>query len=172
MSDDKVRLKKQLAVLLSFDYDDVDDIFEPLMDFDSEEDLVEYLSALLGEETEELSNFVKNLLRFQKGEALELDDNTSSTSAVKTQKNTPVTESQKETELPPSMPTKLKKQQDAMKIEEEKKEKRRAEELKERKMKNQDSLFLTHKRKSKNEHCKSTNEDRMKRRKVWSLQNL
>ena len=133
MSDDKVRLKKQLAVLLSFDYDDVDDIFEPLMDFDSEEDLVEYLSALLGEETEELLNFVKNLLRFQKGEALELDDNTSSTSAVKTQKNTPVTESQKETELPPSMPTKSKKQQDAMKIEEEKKEKRRAEELKRKK---------------------------------------
>ncbi|GFH58782.1 hypothetical protein CTEN210_15258 [Chaetoceros tenuissimus] len=133
MSDNKVRLKNQLAVLLSFDYDDVDDIFEPLMDFDSEEDLVEYLSALLGEETEELSNFVTNLIRFQKGEALELDVNTSSTSAVKTQKNTPVTKGQKETELPPSIPTKSKKQKDAMKIEEEKKGKRRAEELKRKK---------------------------------------
>lgn len=133
MRDDKVRLKKQLAVLLSFDYEDVDDIFEPLMDFDSEEDLVEYLSALLGEETEEISNFVKNLLRFQKEEALELDDNTSSTSAVKTQKSTPVAEVQKETELPPSIPTKSKKQQDALKIEEEKKEKRRIEELKRKK---------------------------------------
>jgi hypothetical protein len=70
MSKDEHILNCQLAKLLSFDLEDVADVFEPLLDFDSEEDLLEYMCALLGDENDEVVEFVKNIMRFQKGQAI------------------------------------------------------------------------------------------------------
>lgn len=67
MTKDLGILKSQLASLLSFDLEDIGDIFEPLLDFDSEEDLSEYMCALLGEQSDEINIFVSNMLRYQKG---------------------------------------------------------------------------------------------------------
>ncbi len=72
MSKDEHILNCQLAKLLSFDLEDVADVFEPLLDFDSEEDLLEYMCALLGDENDEVVEFVKNIMRFQKGQAIML----------------------------------------------------------------------------------------------------
>jgi Putative zinc finger motif, C2HC5-type. len=67
MIENKEILKAELASLLSFDLDDINDVFEPLMEFDSEDDLLEYISALLGEVTEQGKSFAKNFMRFQQG---------------------------------------------------------------------------------------------------------
>ncbi len=70
MITDEDILKRQLAKLLSFDIEDVVDVFDPLLDFDSEEDLLEYICALLGDETDELVEFVKNIIRFQNNQSI------------------------------------------------------------------------------------------------------
>ena len=70
MGQDELYLKTQLATLLSFDLEEVGDVFEPLLDFDYEEDLLEYMCALLGDESEEVRDFVTNIIRFQKGLSL------------------------------------------------------------------------------------------------------
>jgi hypothetical protein len=70
MPSDENILKRQLATLLSFDLEDVEDVFEPLLDFDSEEDLLEYMSALLGDDSHEVVEFVNNIMRFQRGDSI------------------------------------------------------------------------------------------------------
>lgn len=60
-------LKAELASLLSFDLEDIQDVFEPLLEFESEDDLLEYISALTGKVTEQGKAFAKNMIRFQKG---------------------------------------------------------------------------------------------------------
>jgi hypothetical protein len=67
MKENKELLKAELAALLSFDLDDINDVLEPLLEFDSEDDLLEYISALMGEVTERGKSFAKNLMRFQQG---------------------------------------------------------------------------------------------------------
>jgi hypothetical protein len=132
MRDNEIILKEQLATLLSFDLEDVGDVFEPLLEFDSEEDLLEYMSALLGGYTEEIQIFVKNIIRFQKGLPLLTpdQDNTSKDCANK-QKQEEKTEfnitkpSAPQKSLPSEIPQKSRKQQEAVKIEREKKEKKR-----------------------------------------------
>ena len=70
MQADENILKRQLATLLSFDVEDVEDVFEPLLDFDSEGDLLEYMSALLGDDSHEVVDFVKNIMRFRRGDSI------------------------------------------------------------------------------------------------------
>ena len=133
MRDNEIILKEQLATLLSFDLEDVGDVFEPLLEFDSEEDLLEYMSALLGGYTEEIQIFVKNIIRFQKGLPLLTpdQDNTSKDCANKHKEEEKKTESNitkpsaPQKSLPSEIPQKSRKQQEAVKIEREKKEKKR-----------------------------------------------
>jgi uncharacterized Zn finger protein (UPF0148 family) len=67
-------LNKSLATLLDFDdEEDVIDIIEHLLSFESKDDLLEHLSALLGREDDEveLVSFVDNIIRFQNGDDLD-----------------------------------------------------------------------------------------------------
>ena len=70
MGDDSSRraLEDHLASLLGFD--EVSDVFEHLLTIEEEDDLSEYLSALLGLEGEAVSDFVQDMSRFQRGEKL------------------------------------------------------------------------------------------------------
>lgn len=70
MGDDSSRraLEGHLALLLGFD--EVSDVFEHLLTIEEEDDLSEYLSALLGLEGHAVSDFVQDMSRFQRGEKL------------------------------------------------------------------------------------------------------
>ena len=70
MGDDASRraLEGHLASLLGFD--EVSDVFEHLLTIDAEDDLAEYLSALLGLDGGAVSGFVQDMSRFQRGEKL------------------------------------------------------------------------------------------------------
>jgi len=68
-SADRTALEHRLASLLGFD-DAVEDIFEQLLSIDSSEDLFEYLSSLLGDDGDSVKQFVQDVERFQKDEAL------------------------------------------------------------------------------------------------------
>jgi len=129
MKDNDKILKTQLASLLSFDLEDVGDVFEPLLDFDSEEDLLEYMCALLGDETEEIRVFAKNIIRFQQGQDLLASDegNDGGKNVEKSIVSNPPKSFATEKSLPSETPNKSKKQREAMKIEQEKKEKKQHE---------------------------------------------
>jgi len=70
MGDDSSRkaLEGHLASLLGFD--EVSDVFEHLLTIEEEDDLSEYLSALLGLDGGAVSDFVQDMGRFQRGEKL------------------------------------------------------------------------------------------------------
>ena len=70
MGDDSSRraLEGHLASLLGFD--EVSDVFEHLLTIEEEDDLSEYLSALLGLDDGAVSEFVQDMGRFKRGEKL------------------------------------------------------------------------------------------------------
>ena len=61
-------LEGHLASLLGFD--EVSDVFDHLVTIETEDDLLEYLSALLGLEGAAVGDFVDDIWRFQRGEEL------------------------------------------------------------------------------------------------------
>mmetsp|Transcript_2278 Transcript_2278/g.6293 ORF Transcript_2278/g.6293 Transcript_2278/m.6293 type:complete len:293 (-) Transcript_2278:1442-2320(-) len=63
---DKITLTSKLAGLLGFE-DGASDVLEHLITIDSKEDLSEYLSQLLGDQSKEIATFSDNVHRFQKG---------------------------------------------------------------------------------------------------------
>ena len=130
MKDNEKILKAQLASLLLFDLEDVGDVFEPLLDFDSEEDLLEYMCALLGGETEEIRVFTKNIIRFQQGQNL-LAPDASNDGGKNVEKSVASNSNSFATEkpLPSETPKQSKKQREAMKIEQGKKEKKQQENI-------------------------------------------
>jgi len=131
MKDNGRILKEHLATLLSFDLEDVGDVFDSLLEFDSEEDLLEYIEALLGEDTEQIHTFVKNIIRFQQGLSLLTPDQDNMSGDIGKQKEKKRIESDikqlsaTEKSLPAEIPQKSKKQQEAVKVEREKKEMKR-----------------------------------------------
>ena len=76
-------LEKSLASLLGYDIGDVEDVIEHLLTFESKEDLLEHLSALLGRDDDEnVISFVNDVDKFQNGERLIVPvDNSSSSSS-------------------------------------------------------------------------------------------
>mmetsp|Transcript_8590 Transcript_8590/g.12886 ORF Transcript_8590/g.12886 Transcript_8590/m.12886 type:complete len:345 (+) Transcript_8590:41-1075(+) len=71
----KLNLEKSLASLLGYDIEDVVDFIDPLLGFESKEDVLEYLSGLLGRQDEEVLSFVDNIMRFQRGEEIAMVGN-------------------------------------------------------------------------------------------------
>ena len=67
-------LETSLASLLGFDIEDVVDVIEHLLTFESKDDLLEHLSALLGREDDDVLNFVDNVVKYQIGERICLND--------------------------------------------------------------------------------------------------
>lgn len=67
----KRSLEKRLGDILGFDDAGLTDILDHLLSIESDEDLRDYLSQLLGSEDEESREFIKDLGRFQKGEPYE-----------------------------------------------------------------------------------------------------
>ena len=63
----KLILESILASLLGFD-DGASDVLGHLLTIESKDDLIEYLSQLLGNETPELLSFVDNVGRYKRGE--------------------------------------------------------------------------------------------------------
>ncbi len=74
MSSDRRVLESQLAKLLSFDIEDAIDVIDHILAFESEDDLLEHMCALIGDDNQSVKTFVSNVLRFQKGEALDYDN--------------------------------------------------------------------------------------------------
>lgn len=74
MSNNKSRniLETSLALLLGFEVDDVVDVIDHLLTFDSKEDLLEHITALLGRNDNDVLTFVENIIKFQNGQ--DLDD--------------------------------------------------------------------------------------------------
>lgn len=67
-------LETSLASLLGFDIEDVVDVIEHLLTFESKDDLLEHLSALLGRDDDDVLNFVDNVVKYQNGERICLND--------------------------------------------------------------------------------------------------
>lgn len=65
-------LVQRLAGLLGFE-DGASDVLEHLLSIESQEDLLDYLSQLLGQDNQQVRTFVEDVGRFQTGEALSLD---------------------------------------------------------------------------------------------------
>ena len=65
-------LEKSLASLLGFDIEDIVDIIEHLLYFESKDDLLEHLTALLGRNDDDVISFVNNVVKFQHGEDFDL----------------------------------------------------------------------------------------------------
>ena len=73
---DQQKLEQSLATLLGFELEDVSDVMEHLLTFDSPADLHEYLTDFLGPGQEDpVNNLVSNILKFQNGTALESSGN-------------------------------------------------------------------------------------------------
>ena len=70
----KRKLEESLATLLGFDLEDVSDVLDHLLTHDSSQDLMEYLTDFMGEKTQAMTMFVKNVEKFQRGEALDIMD--------------------------------------------------------------------------------------------------
>lgn len=71
----KQLLEHSLSILLGLEVQDVSDVIDHLLTLDSEE-LKEYLSALLGDDTvggETVQTFIENFGRFQRGESVKMD---------------------------------------------------------------------------------------------------
>ncbi|KAL7565481.1 hypothetical protein ACA910_012220 [Epithemia clementina (nom. ined.)] len=62
-------LLQELAQLLGFD-DGASDVLDHLLTIDSSEDLLDYLSQLLGSANDPVKQFVENICRFQRGESV------------------------------------------------------------------------------------------------------
>jgi len=142
MTQDERFLKSQLAALISFDLEDVGDVFEPLLDFESEGDLLEYMCALLGDDTNgEVKTFVSNIMRFQKGLSLipsNLESRTRDVAGAGTDTDTGMNSGVNSSAV--NSPTAAaservpdnqtsQKQQETMRLEQEKKEQRKREEM-------------------------------------------
>mmetsp|Transcript_21529 Transcript_21529/g.30158 ORF Transcript_21529/g.30158 Transcript_21529/m.30158 type:complete len:341 (-) Transcript_21529:25-1047(-) len=72
-SDDRLVMVGCLASLLGFD--DVSDVFDQLLSVETREDLLEYMTSLLGEDNEEIQTFVDNVIRFKNDQVLLLPPN-------------------------------------------------------------------------------------------------
>ena len=68
-------LETSLALLLGFEVDDVLDVIDHLLTFDSKEDLLEHLGALLGRNDNDVITFVDNIVKFQNGQDIVDDTN-------------------------------------------------------------------------------------------------
>lgn len=64
-------LERSLASLLGFDIDDVADVIEHMLSFESKDDLLEHLTALLGRDDDDVTSFVDNVVKFQNGEIID-----------------------------------------------------------------------------------------------------
>jgi len=63
-------LEKRLGEFLGFEDESLSDILEHLLSVESERDLRDYLSQLLGSEDDGIQDFVKDIGRFQRGEPI------------------------------------------------------------------------------------------------------
>jgi len=110
MSSDKRALEKALGNLLGFD-DGATDVLDHLLTIESPEDLLEYLSQLLGDDRQsEITKFVDNVGRFNRGESIEIDGATHATEEETQQGQEPMAK-QPAAEPEPVMPkTNTKKQ--------------------------------------------------------------
>mmetsp|Transcript_1136 Transcript_1136/g.1847 ORF Transcript_1136/g.1847 Transcript_1136/m.1847 type:complete len:315 (-) Transcript_1136:50-994(-) len=82
MSNSKDVLNKALADLLGFD-DGAEDVLEHLLSIESREDLLDYLSQLLGQDGENVKSFVDNVGKYQRGETLSNSSSLQSETATK-----------------------------------------------------------------------------------------
>ena len=83
-------LEKRLGDFLGFDDDGLSDILEHLLTIESEADLRDYLSQLLGSEDDDMREFVKDIGRFQKGEPIQGIDEEEAKAKVPTKPETPI----------------------------------------------------------------------------------
>ncbi len=66
----RLHLEQCLASLLEYDIEDVVDFIDPLLSFDSKDDILEYVSGLLGRSDDQVMSFVDNIVKFQRGEQI------------------------------------------------------------------------------------------------------
>jgi uncharacterized Zn finger protein (UPF0148 family) len=83
MKNDKRHLEESLATLLGFDLEDVSDVMDHLLTFESQEDLKDYLTDFMGDgQTKQVMAFVRNVMKFQRGEALDVPTTTTAAAAA------------------------------------------------------------------------------------------
>lgn len=75
-SSDKVELEKRLASLIGFD--DVSELLDHAISFSTENELLEYMSSLLGQSGDNLQRFCSDIGRFKKGEPISSNESVSS----------------------------------------------------------------------------------------------
>jgi len=63
-------LERALGALLGFEEGEAEDLLEHLFTIDSDDDLSEYLIQLLGGQSPEMDDFVKNMSRYRRGESI------------------------------------------------------------------------------------------------------
>ena len=63
-------LERALGKLLGFEEGEAEDLLEHLFTIDSDDDLSEYLIQLLGGQSPEMDDFVKNMSRYRSGESI------------------------------------------------------------------------------------------------------
>ena len=102
MSDScRKHLERSLASLLGFDIEDVVDVIEHLLSFESKDDLLEHLTALLGREDDDVRTFVDNVVKYQNGEIIESNSlsTCSNESVQQSEQQSVVNEKRKEEEV-------------------------------------------------------------------------
>ena len=126
---DRRFLEAQLASLLSFEIEDAEDVIEHLLAFDSENDLLEHMCALLGigKDNNEVKQFVSNIMKFQKGLPIDMNMDMDIPDVKETLDHKTNETTTKHYNFN-SNPTLSKRQQESIKTEKEKKEKRQQEE--------------------------------------------